>query len=749
MIFYNCFIRQIKMSHNTLLQNLGLPTFSGKIPEESPFELSDIQINETTPNQKYTISLNSNIWYLDTKVVLDEKNLRAACCIAARFAPPGSIVELQADTHAAGPIFVGMIMSFDKTRIPISLVSGDIGCGLTVIPMMTKYGQDKTPFTEPQLCYILGVIRQVLKRGKVADEGTTFNEYMNEAVEFYDSGELSHWLDEMKYILETTGVEKFANCSQISRKNKKMCHNTEEDEEDEEDEDKQRELHNKIRQRSYELFCKEQTDKIIAKYKDDCIKKDCSDLWKQMSDEEKYLEQEDKSKAYSLFFEKKSVEFKTKEYQELTDSLVKTTCNKLWKNISKSEKERFVTLATMECQQEESDDEKEVDEKIDSKLTSTQLYVLKYIGKFAQSLGSSGNHFMEVARDENGYNWIVIHSGSRALGAKVYQVIADACRSLTNGIEVATDNLAKFYTRVYDALNKFARFNRVVCAISVLKELGYEYGASLLKNGMAMSDIFRPAIEKSGNENDCMLSLISGLTHNGIKAFINDDTKEVMYVLSKGAVAMSKRASSSIVALRAGEGCYVWTMVDLNCMWKEVDMKTASDKNYTIVHKADGVIYSGHGAGRSRATNKTAKMSTFEDICSFCEDNHFVSNYAPGLLGDNPQIAYNDVATVVKFLPLDIACTKSWLKTVVAYKEGMDHNFKYIKTCSEYIEKNWYLVPRYKRLLYDINLCQANLSLFKTYTKEREKILEACKDLYVKPIYVEKALRLESFLTER
>ena len=51
--------------------------------------------------------------------------------------------------------------------------------------------------------------------------------------------------------------------------------------------------------------------------------------------------------------------------------------------------------------------------------------VLAHVGRFAQSLGSSGNHFMELASDDAGKYWIVVHSGSRALGAMVHGVIAE------------------------------------------------------------------------------------------------------------------------------------------------------------------------------------------------------------------------------------------------------------------------------------------------------------------------------------
>jgi len=161
---------------------------------------------------------------------------------------------------------------------------------------------------------------------------------------------------------------------------------------------------------------------------------------------------------------------------------------------------------------------------------------MQYIGRFAQSLGSSGNHFTECPVIFSVLYWLVVHSGSRGLGAKVYDVIAQACRAVNDGFEVATGELAKFYTVAYDALNKFAKMNRVICAIAVLKELNYVYSVSTLKSVMAQSHLFAPAIEKCGADStgNAMLALISGLTHNGLKAYVNDVSKEVLFVLSKG-----------------------------------------------------------------------------------------------------------------------------------------------------------------------------------------------------------------------
>jgi hypothetical protein len=554
-----------------------------KIPKtEDSFLIEELVVEAINESKtSFTITYGDKVWSLETKVVLEESDIKNIASIAARFAPVGSTVCMQADTHGAGNVYVGLIMTFEGGSIPINMISGDIGCGLSIVPFV-KDGQhvQAESLPNPFYSYALAIIRRTLKRGRAAEEGSFLSKYICRAIDFYGSIELPQWLDEMRDILEYIDIP-------------------------------------------------------FDSYKDD---------------------------------------------------------GETYEN-----------------------------------LTKDQSSVLRYIGRYAQSLGSSGNHFMELSKDDQGFLWAVVHSGSRGLGAKVYTVIAEACRivNYTNGFvcELATGELAVFYARVYDALNKFAKLNRIMCAVAVLHDLGFEVETKSLHHHMRESFVFKPAMEICG-DGEAMLSLMAGLTHNGIKAYINEESKEVHYVLSKGAIAMTKRASASIVALRAGDGCYVWTLADQSCQWKEVDIRVALSKGYKITYKTDGVIFSGHGAGRSRSTNKTAAMSTFDDLADFFETNGIAGNIAPGVLGDNPRIAYNDIPTIIKHLPLDIACTKSQLKTIVAHKEGITYTNKHNDDCARYINKVWETSTDEKKLHFDLNLCQRYLTNFEGKSNERDAILE-------------------------
>lgn len=582
------------MASHKLLEILGyeMSQYIAKIPKEpASFDIPDLTVEPIAQN-KYTVKYDSNIWHLEFKVALSEKDVRSCACLAARFAPPNSTVSLQADAHGAGNVYVGMIMTFNEQSIPINLVSGDIGCGLSMVPVVRGASHlHESQIKDPMAfhSYVLATVRRTLKRGKAAEDGASLCQNIGKAMAFYGADELPQWLDKMRDILEHVGIE-------IPKQGQSPIEDT---------------------------------------------------------------------------------------------------------------------------------------------LTVKQSETLQFIGRFAQSLGSSGNHFMELCTDEQGYYWFVVHSGSRGLGAKVYEVVAGACRLLTGGLEIATGPLAAFYTRTYDALNKFAKLNRILCALAVSEALDFSTDAATLHAAMRQSFIFAPAIAQVRDES-AVLSLMSGLTHNGLKAYVNDETRQVIYVLSKGAIAMTKRASASIVALRAGDGCYVWTLANAACPWYEQRLQDAIAKGYEPIHKSPDIIYSGHGAGRRQATSKTAAASTFEDVDAFYAEADIVGNIAPGILGDNPRIAYNDVPTILAHLPLDIAATKSRLKTRVSYKEGIVSWPKTIvEQCADFIVKTWVSSDNNKKMWLDLNLClgTSHKETIKCMVEERDAIYATLKVAYESGAY--------------
>jgi hypothetical protein len=528
-----------------LLKNLGYATRRAPDKTEAVYNLADTRIEDVAPDG-WTIKDEERTWYVKTAILFDASDIQRISALVVHLVPVGGTAYLQADAHCAGNVYVGMIACFDDRRVPVTLVSADIGCGLSLVPIVYDERKINDFHSMEFRTFILGCMRRALKRGKVAEEGRTECHFVKEASMFYDDIELEGWLDDMTYVLETIGI-----------------------------------------------------------------------------------------------------------------------------NIPG---------------------------------TKSRESTLSFVAKYAQTLGSSGNHFMELAEDKFEDPWLVIHSGSRGLGATVHSAIAYACKATCRGHEIASGPLAIFYRKAYDVLNKFAKLNRIACAIAVLTEMGAVVNAKTLTKIMRGRRLFASAVESAAP--DAVPALLSGLTHNGLKAFVNHEDKTIFFIACKGAIAVTKRASSAIVALRAGEGCIVFLLADPECPWVEMDITRAvklMTTGYFTTTSADGVVFAGHGAGRCQSATKTENMSSFEDVVKYFMDVNVVANIAPGILGDNPKVAYKSSDEIIPHLPLNIAKNWSFLKTLVSHKEGISTKIDTIRKCADYIS----LIPiddSLQMLHHDINV---------------------------------------------
>lgn len=536
---------------DALLASLGLPRAARPPADrEAPFDL-DVDIEGYEP-EGWTVRLAGRAWTVRTRVVFDPRggDVRALSSLVARLAPAGSTAWVQADAHAAGNVYVGLIVSFDDARIPVTLVSADIGCGISVVPVVKHTAGADVDGLEYRT-FVLGCMRRALKRGRIADQGATACEFVDQAARFYGDLELGAWLDEMAYVLRAMGVDPGGGGG-----------------------------------------------------------------------------------------------------REAT---------------------------------------------------------LRYVARFAQTLGSSGNHFVELAADDHADPWLVVHSGSRGLGALVHGAIAYACRATCGGHEIATGPLAAFYRRAYDALNGFAKLNRVVCALAVLREMGAAEDAGVLLRAMRARPLFARAVEVAGRR-DVVAALLSGLTHNGLKAFVNHRDRQVLTLACKGAIAVSRRGACAVVALRAGEGCVLFLLADPSCPWEEASVaEAAALEGYEAVTEADGVVMAGHGAGRRQSASKTSGASTFEDMAEYFRSVDVVANVAPGVIGDNPRLAYKPSAEVLPALPLAEAVSWSMLRTRVSHKEGISMRLEEIRRCAEHVRSADLAAQPLAALWHDINVCRRAL----------------------------------------
>ena len=568
-------VKVTSLDGNTELGTEIMKRMSSKYKFQSIEKDIKIEIVKKTENSYEILDENKNVRFLTLKLHLDEKDIERICRVMVIYSPVGSETVMQPDTHYSGKgdVYVGMTMTFDSTVIPISIISADIGCGLSVVPYVKENTHVNVSEVEDmeELKYdFLYHTRKSLKRGKVAEKGLETSDYVFEACSFYDDDELKEWLDSMKEILEITG------------------------------------------------------------------------LWREAKN---------------------------------------STYDKNIKNISPD-----------------------------------QLKCLMYIGRYALSLGSSGNHFLELTKDDNGYLWSVIHSGSRRLGAMIYSFFERACM-IMNDVPIATNELSYLYSKAYYCLDKFAKLNRVMCSISVNKSLSIEFDGSILREHLEKSWIFN--IEDLNS--DSQKNMLYGLTHNGIKTFINHENKEVLYILNKGSIAISKRSSPGIVALKAGAGCILFTLVDKSCPWIETSITNVPEEYNTIFNIPDGICTLPHGCGRLQATSKTENQFKFEDLIEYFEEKNIVANIAPGILGDHPD-GYRSEVDVIKKLPIGISKTCTYLRTLVSYKEGLPTKPSLTKRLGGYVKNNWETMTFNQKRCIDLNTIRSEIGneLYKKYTSEFE-----------------------------
>jgi RNA-splicing ligase RtcB len=88
------------------------------------------------------------------------------------------------------------------------------------------------------------------------------------------------------------------------------------------------------------------------------------------------------------------------------------------------------------------------------------------------SLGTlgGGNHFIEIDKDEDNNRWLLIHSGSRILGARTaeyHEVIALRETDEESPIKYLRDNFADDYLADMRLVQFYARVNRLIMAITI------------------------------------------------------------------------------------------------------------------------------------------------------------------------------------------------------------------------------------------------------------------------------------------
>ena len=563
----------IKEPVRDVIERLNKPTDVIKKVDITKYSVNKVDVDENgVVVWKIVGTVDSKTWMLEAKLALTDSDFDSIIPLLEAYVPCGTrdekTVSLQADSHIAGDCWVGLIASYDDKRIPFVPISADIGCGMCLVPMISKQpgsnnikqlnvNNIKVENLEKLKAKVCYRSRKVLARGKVVELGNNNNFAIEDAITFIGGGldELRDWADLFGALLEDLEIP----------------------------------------------ITKTQSEVILF-----------------------------------------------------------------------------------------------------STLTKKQNTIISYVMRFGMTLGSSGNHFLEMNVDENGNLYLVVHSGSRALGAIIYNKISALCNVIYGDSAVATGWLAEIYNRAFSVLNKFAVLNRLSCAIAVLNDLGLECNGSILRNYLITTN---PLFHQAKPED--VSTLLKGVTHNGIKCFVNHADRKKIFVLGKGAIAISARSSCGIVALRAGEGVYVMTFINPKAKWVEHDLGNLHEINtYKTIYDFNrtDIILMGHGAGRNGSATSTWKNSEYLSMLDYFNDRGIWANLSPNVLGDNPEKAYKSVDDVVKHLPIKLAATSGMLRTLVNHKEGIDPRPHFQLKFAQFILDGWDQFTPQVKLMCDLVL---------------------------------------------
>ena len=324
-------------------------------------------------------------------------------------------------------------------------------------------------------------------------------------------------------------------------------------------------------------------------------------------------------------------------------------------------------------------------------LDINQSKALRYVFGYMCSLGSSGNHFAELGHDlTSGQLYTIIHSGSRGIGAKIFDELNSICL-ITNGCALATNHIAELYTQAYDILQQLAFYNRLMCVMSIYNNEGIDAMRDIAYNSDMLSEVSDPNIR---------LNLIKGMVHNGLSGFVDHTKKHVCIVLKKGSIAMSGGAGIGFVALKPKMGCVAFIKNDPKISYREIPMSEAlqliQNDGYTLINlnDTDGQVATyGHGAGRLQSTTKSSKLINHENIMGDATEFGYVCNCGPGIYGDG-NTAYRDVS-------LDVYGKCRQIKTLVSYKEciiSFDQSLikKFTQACIDIFQKYSNRLDNYK-----------------------------------------------------
>lgn len=251
----------------------------------------------------------------------------------------------------------------------------------------------------------------------------------------------------------------------------------------------------------------------------------------------------------------------------------------------------------------------------------------KYAGNWRHQVGSlgSGNHFIEVTIDEEGYIWLFLHSGSRGVGNKIAMHHIKVAQELNEKwhIQLPDPNLAYLVkgTPEFDSYmnemrwaQRFAYLNREVMMKRVKAAFTYHAGEF---------DILE--------EVNCHHNFTELERHWG----------KNLYITRKGAIS----ANAGQLGLIPG---------------------SMGDLSYVVEGLGNPLSFNSapHGAGRQHARNKARKLFTMEDLEEKMQGIEW--SHSEAFLDEHPQ-AYKPIDTVMEDA-VELVKIKHTLKQIINVK---------------------------------------------------------------------------------
>lgn len=324
----------------------------------------------------------------------------------------------------------------------------------------------------------------------------------------------------------------------------------------------------------------------------------------------------------------------------------------------------------------------------------------QYITKFMVSLGSTGNHFVEINR-RNRQLVVIVHSGSRGAGAAANPFVCqnvdfmEGRGSTAHGIDQM-----KTAQQVYDYMNIFAAINRASIYYMLVNTLksSYDLCANIITEVADVHkayedlDFVQDYFTKMNIEPKFVVpSLFSGNVHNGsgILAEFKDNklTGRVAVNLTKG--ALHGCTPFSIVANKGSEGNdIIVKYIDFE-NFRTISYKDLEELGDKVEYCTLQELVGGetpelpHGSGRDRSGAKSAEAAGVDLFVKLMkcpiaepepEKEDFVRfSFNPGLLPDNPLKggAYRNSGIEDYLTPY---MTRFQYVSIISVKEGIDHS---------------------------------------------------------------------------